>query len=127
MICLGTPKDRTGTWSISAKTTPHLPWPLGSWAQCSYLGLVLELRKRLGYRWAMLFQSTSSSWKPWPERDRLVALPACWAPASWSGMWSLHTWEALLTSPAGGDSFSEKSLESLKVSAVTTCRKGPRD
>lgn len=31
----------------------------------------------MGYRWAMLFQSTSSSRKPWPGSNKHVALPSC--------------------------------------------------
>lgn len=59
----------------------------------------------------MVFQSTSSSRKPWPEGDRRLAL----ASRSPVGL------------PEGeGSSSSEESLGSTRVSAVTTCKRDRR-
>lgn len=80
------------------------------------------LLKRLGYRWAMLFQSTSSSRKPWSRSNRHVALPSHKA-AGYESTWG--TLLTSLTSPVEGPcSLSETSLKSIRVSAVTTCARG---
>lgn len=59
---------------------PSLPRPLGESlpAQRSHLKSKLDcmLAKRLGKRWAMAFQSTSSSRKPCPRSNRHVAHPS---------------------------------------------------
>lgn len=74
-------KGRTWTLAhICQGTLSPLPCtPGGLPDQQSYFWSELDsmLMKRLGYRWAMLFQSTSSSRKPWSGSNRHMALPSC--------------------------------------------------
>lgn len=83
------------------------------------------LEKRLGYRRAMLFQSTSSNRKPWQEirAMRLPNLSRFQRP--YHNMEHL-LWQTLLTSPEVGPStYSAESVGSLRTSAVTTYKKEP--
>lgn len=59
---------------------------------------------------------------------RFMALPPCRAPEALSYIQvECLLWQALLTSPEVGTSAdSEKSLVSLRTSAVTTCKKEPQ-